>query len=240
MAQPRQLARRQGPHAVSEGALPIEGPLSLPLKAAMRTHVGRVRSEDAAIMLPDEGLFVVADGMGGLAAGAVAARAVIEQLPGLLRVELSITNRASDQVESAVREAVACISRELRKGNGTRRSRGSMGTTLVMALLYEGVSHIAHVGDSRAYLFRNRELLPMTDDHSVVGALLRSGDITAEQARRHPARSMLTRYIGMDAAVCCDVRHDPLQAEDRLLLCTDGLTGMVTENDIRGILQDTA
>ena len=111
-----------------------------------------------------------------------------------------------------------------------------MGATVVMALVQDDRAFIAHMGDSRAYLLRRGKLRPLTDDHSIVGILLRTGEIRPEEAEHHPARGQLSRYVGMEDEVYPDVRTVRLASGDRLLLCTDGLTGMVPDDTIMGLL----
>jgi len=111
-----------------------------------------------------------------------------------------------------------------------------MGATLVMALLTENRAHIAYMGDSRGYLFRDDGLTRLTNDHLVVEILLRNGEITPDEAEKHPARGLVTRYVGMDNEVYPDVRTIALSQGDRLLLCSDGLSGMIPDNVIAHIL----
>jgi protein phosphatase len=111
-----------------------------------------------------------------------------------------------------------------------------MGATVVLAFLWGQQVFIAHIGDSRAYLYRRGELRQLTDDHSVVGILLRHGKITPEEAKIHPARNKLSRYVGMEGEVYPDVQRLRPSAGDRLLLCTDGLTTMVPDDAIAEIL----
>jgi protein phosphatase len=111
-----------------------------------------------------------------------------------------------------------------------------MGATVVMVLILGRRAYVAHMGDSRAYLFRRGRLTPMTDDHSIVGILLRQGEISEAEAREHPARGRVSRYVGMEGEVYPDVRVEVLRKADRLLLCTDGLNGMISDAQIKRIL----
>jgi serine/threonine protein phosphatase PrpC len=204
------------------------------VRAEGATDVGRVRkhNEDAFALLPEAGLFVVADGMGGLAGGETAAQVVTQVLPALLEKRLA----DRQDVEAVVRECIADLSQATRKWAANLPGISGMGSTVVLALVQGENACIAHMGDSRAYLYRQGGLILLTDDHSVVGILLRSGEITAEQAVNHPARSKLSRYVGMESVVHPDVKMVRMQAGDRLLLCSDGLTGMVVDAGIAQIL----
>jgi protein phosphatase len=113
-----------------------------------------------------------------------------------------------------------------------------MGATVVLVLLRDGKAYIVNMGDSRAYLYREHRLKQLTEDHSIVGILLRHGDITPEEAKKHPARGRLSRYVGMEGEVYPDVRTLAMKAGDRLLLCSDGLTNMVSDDEIALVLKD--
>jgi PPM family protein phosphatase len=197
------------------------------------TDAGKVRAnnEDALLVGDgrDETLFVVADGIGGFEAGEVASRIAVDVLKEL---------EPGASFEAAISEANRRI---LAAGRGDERLSG-MGTTIV-ALRFGGtrerpVAEIAHVGDSRAYLLRGGALKPVTEDHSLVAELVRSGDLTRDQAAEHPQKNLITRALGADEEVEVDTAVVPVEAGDRFLLCSDGLSDMVQENRIGEILAD--
>jgi len=196
------------------------------------SDVGCVRpiNEDAvASFAPNT--FLVADGMGGHAAGEVASRSLVETVRHVLQ-ETPVPWNA--QVLSlAVRQANDVI---LRTAKDFPAYRG-MGTTATLLHIHEDTAYYAHVGDSRLYLMRGGSLLQITRDHSYVEELLESGSITAEEARSHPRRNVLTRAVGVVPDVQVDGGSFLLEAGDCLLLCTDGLTNMVTDEEILEILQ---
>ncbi|MGB9660637.1 MAG: Stp1/IreP family PP2C-type Ser/Thr phosphatase [Moorellaceae bacterium] len=202
------------------------------MRAEALTHTGLVRTdnEDAYIVDLDLGLLAVADGMGGHLAGEVASFLALKALSE--RLKEGDGREPLARLVEAVRFANAIV---YRSSCSTPEYRG-MGTTLTVAWIVGGEAFIAHVGDSRAYLFRNGDLEALTQDHSYVGELVRSGDLTREEARLHPQRNLLTRALGTEAEVEVDSRTVPLQKGDVLLLCTDGLPEVVREEEITAVL----
>lgn len=197
---------------------------------------GRMRESNEDSFLASASLAAVADGMGGHLAGEVASAAATEQLRtledgALWRGDLE----AGDALKSAVLEANRRI-REMAAGD---KSLEGMGTT-VTALLSDGdVVHLAHVGDSRAYLLRKGELSQLTEDHTLVQELVKQGKLRPEDAKHHPQGSIITRALGVEPDVQIDTATFKIVPGDRLLLCTDGLTGVVDQATIRNVLLRT-
>jgi serine/threonine protein phosphatase PrpC len=195
------------------------------------TDAGKVRRNNEDSLLVGEGkdetLFAVADGIGGFEAGEVASRIAIEVLSEL---------GPGSSFEEAIGEANRRI---LAAGRGDERLSG-MGTTVVAVRFggthEEPVAEVAHVGDSRAYILRSGDLSPVTEDHSLVAELVRSGDLTRAQAAEHPQKNLITRALGAEDDVEVDTAVLAVEAGDRFLLCSDGLTDMVPEDRILGIL----
>src|SRR5687768_15757737 len=202
--------------------------------AAMRIEVGsaldigRVREKNDDSILVDPPLYIVADGMGGHRGGDIASRLALETIE-----ELAAGGRGTlpDQVRRANR-AVWDRSVEDERLAG-------MGTTLTAALVDGASASIAHVGDSRAYLLREGKLRQLTTDHTLVARMVKSGEITEAEADVHPHKNVLTRALGTDEEVEVDEDTVALLDGDRLLLCSDGLTGMVTEDQIQAILENS-
>lgn len=190
--------------------------------------IGRVREKNDDSILVDPPLYIVADGMGGHRGGDIASRLALETI-----VELAAGGRGSlpDQVRSANR-AVWDRSVEDERLAG-------MGTTLTAARVDGASASIAHVGDSRAYLLREGKLRQLTTDHTLVARMVKSGEITEAEADVHPHKNVLTRALGTDQEVEVDEDTIALLDGDRLLLCSDGLTGMVTEDQIQAILENS-
>ncbi len=198
------------------------------LASSARTDTGRRRrrNEDAFVCEPP--LFAIADGMGGAQAGEVASRLAAESLRESEQGELSSLEQAVELIQEANRRVYAYSSE-----NASARG---MGTTMTVALVDGDRVTIGHVGDSRAYLLRDDELTQLTQDHSLVAELVRSGRLTPEEAETHPRRSVITRALGTDSEVEVDVFSLRAQDRDLFLLCSDGLTSMVTDSAIERLL----
>jgi PPM family protein phosphatase len=192
------------------------------------TDTGRQRRANEDSLLARAPLFVVADGMGGAQAGEVASRIAVESFqPGLPE-----TSHPELELAALAREANARI-HELSHSNA---EQAGMGTTLTAVYVGEQEVAIAHVGDSRAYCLRDRQLLRLTDDHSLVDELMRQGRLTPEEAVEHPQRSVITRALGPEGMVEVDTRSFRARAGDVYLLCSDGLTTMLPEEQIAFVL----
>jgi protein phosphatase len=191
----------------------------------------REGNEDS--FLASGSLAAVADGMGGHLAGEVASAAATDELRSL---EDGAPWRGERSAGEALKWAVMEANRRIREMAAGDKSLEGMGTTIT-ALLSDGdVIHLAHVGDSRAYLLRKGELSQLTEDHTLVQELVKQGKLRPEDAKRHPQGSIITRALGVDADVQVDTATFKIVAGDRLLLCTDGLTGVVDQATIRNVL----
>jgi protein phosphatase len=193
-----------------------------------KTDTGRQRRDNEDSAMARAPVFVVADGMGGAQAGEVASRIAIETFePGL-----PDEGSAEERLAQLVREA----NRRIYERSRTEHESAGMGTTLTAAYLDHGALAIAHVGDSRAYMFRDGVLRRLTQDHSLVDELVRRGKLTEQQAAEHPQRSIITRALGPEPEVEVDTWSYPARAGDILLLCSDGLTSMISEDKVSSIL----
>jgi protein phosphatase len=219
----------------------------LDIEYAGLTDLGRVRkkNEDAWVAVPEMGLFIVSDGIGGNFAGELASKIVVEALPKLLRRRLATSTNlykelTDDDVNERIRNAICELSNDLCSKTANEPGLEGMGATLVMGLIRGDNIHIAHMGDSRAYLHRNSQLKQITIDHSLVQLLIDNEEIKPEEAATHPARGQLTRSVGMVGEPLPEAKSLSLQTGDRLLLCSDGLTGMVSDEDLlRLVSKDT-
>lgn len=205
-----------------------------------RTDIGLIRSsnQDTFAVLDALGVWIVADSMGGQAGGDIASRLAVESIAAFLMAERGTargSRGAPQENNTMLRRAIASANHVIRQEAIKSFERSGMGTTVVMASIGDGpppVAHVAHVGDSRAYLLRERALLPLTRDHSLVEESVRQGLLSPEEAAGHPRRHVLTRALGIAPQVEPDVSTHPLHPDDLILLCTDGLTKMLDDRDI--------
>jgi len=196
------------------------------VRVGVATDVGRARQRNEDSYLAAAPLFAVADGMGGHRGGDVASSIAIEVLS---RIPPS---GGWEDVGEQIQEANRAI---LERSREDRRVEG-MGTTLTAAYIDGDEAHLAHVGDSRAYLFRDGHLELLTSDHTLVHEMVLQGRMTEEEAEEHPQRNVLIRVLGMDDSVAVDQIRVPVREGDRLILCSDGLSSMVDDDAIGEML----
>ena len=199
------------------------------IRAAAKSDVGRARERNEDAYLVQQPVFAVADGMGGHRGGNVASALALESLT---EVEAPAEGEPSPLVEEIKRANV----RILERGSADRDLRG-MGTTVTAVHADGDKAHVAHVGDSRAYLLREGTLQQLTEDHTLVQRMVREGKLSTEEAATHPRRSILTRALGVEEEVDVDELTLDLHPGDRVLLCTDGLTSMVERERIQEVLE---
>src|SRR6266536_2235688 len=205
----------------------------MPLNRGAMTDMGRMRKNNEDRYLIAGRLAAVADGMGGHRAGEVASAIAMEELATLEHAGPWPTPAEAGE---ALRAVFLAANRRIRETAAKDAEFEGMGTTLV-ALLEDGDSvHLANVGDSRAYLLRNGELSQVTVDHTLVQELIDEGRLRPDEAERHPQRSIITRALGVEFDVEVDLFTYKLLSGDRLLLCSDGLSGVVDEHRIRNVL----
>jgi len=174
---------------------------------------------------------VVCDGMGGANAGEVASELAVKSVSELLKGRISVPlERGSAAI--MLLDAVNDANRRIFEKSLDDSACSGMGTTLVAALVYKDFAVIANIGDSRAYHIRESKITRITRDHSVVEDLLLSGELTEEEARVHPKRNLITRALGTEPAIECDIYEQVVASGDLILLCSDGLTNMVEEDEI--------
>ena len=217
------------------------------VKAYGLTHVGRQRqhNEDAFLVEGEHRLFLVADGMGGHAAGEIASRIAVDSISEFIlhtkeddgtwpHAYDEQYKRTTNRLMAAVRMANTRVLEAMRKD---ARLRG-MGTTIVACLADDDTVSVAHVGDSRAYLIRSGQLSRITNDHSWVFEQVQAGMLTEAEAEKHPLRNVITPAQGGALQVTPDASEIDPQPGDVFLLCSDGLTGMVPENEILRVVTD--
>lgn len=210
------------------------------------SDVGRKRkgNEDSLVANPEQRLFVVADGMGGHAAGEIASKVAVDSINEFVCLtggdeEVTWPFGLDDTISydgNRLKTAVRFANRKVLEATKEKSEYEGMATTVVAALVDGASANLGHVGDSRIYLFRGGELSQLTSDHSWVNEQLQSGIISAEQARTHPLRNVVTRALGGKADLQVDMQTHSLELGDILLLCSDGLTTMVPDEHIASVL----
>lgn len=203
----------------------MSGPLRL-VEIAQASDVGRVRPHNEDRSLAELPVIAVADGMGGAKAGEVAAEMAVHAVSA---VEAPVS-------QAGLRAAIEQANRDIRRVAETDPDKAGMGTTLTAATLEDGRLSVLHVGDSRAYLWRDGELRQLTHDHSMVAELVRRGTLSPQEAERHPHRNVITRALGAEAEVQVDTLSQAIQPGDVVLICSDGLSTYVSDADIAATL----
>ncbi|MBR4015002.1 MAG: Stp1/IreP family PP2C-type Ser/Thr phosphatase [Anaerotignum sp.] len=210
------------------------------MRAIGMSDIGKCRknNEDAYYIAVGEeatdNLFLIADGMGGCNAGEVASGSALEAF--LAYYEREKAKDTAAEPLDLLTGSVAAANQAVYTKSNSAKEFAEMGTTIVAAAVREKKLYIAYVGDSRAYLYRKKELLPLTTDHSYVMELVKPGTITKEEAAEHPKRNIITRAVGIKETVETDTIIQPLREGDMLLLCTDGLSGMLKDAEIAKVL----
>ena len=197
------------------------------------TDVGLVRKEnqDTYRIARNGGVCVVCDGMGGAAGGRIAstlaAETYVAELDKVLKPDMT-----PEQLREASSYAVAMANQAVENRATEDAELSNMGTTLVSAIAYEGGAVVTNIGDSRAYYITEAGITRITKDHSLVESMVDHGDITADEARHHPNRNLITRALGRDTNAACDGYIRPMEKGDYILLCTDGLVNTVTDQEM--------
>ncbi|WP_416198091.1 MAG: PPM-type phosphatase domain-containing protein [Sporanaerobacter sp.] len=182
-------------------------------------------------------LFIVADGMGGHKAGEIASCMAVEIVRDFFldkRKQNLLDNE--ENLISFIKESIYEANEKIYKRAISNEQFNGMGTTLTMAYFLNDKIFIGHVGDSRAYLIRDNELLQLTDDHSLVAELVKKGSISKEEAQYHPQRNIITRAVGTSEEIDIDIKFVKIKNNDIVLMCTDGLTSMIKEDEIKNLL----
>ncbi|HLZ64095.1 MAG TPA: Stp1/IreP family PP2C-type Ser/Thr phosphatase [Ktedonosporobacter sp.] len=212
------------------------------LDFALRTDVGQKRStnednmtsvipQDPQILAKKGALFVVADGMGGHTKGEVASEMAVSG------VSTMYYQQEEEDIPVALIQAIQSANQSICKESEGKSAKDSMGTTCIAAVLRGDTAYIANVGDSRAYIVSQGQVRQISHDHSPVAELLRAGKITKEEARNHPERNVIFRCLGTQSEVEVDVFAEPVQKGDILVLCTDGLSALVEEDELLSIVE---
>ena len=205
------------------------------IKAGSLSVVGNYRenNEDRVFCDPDAGLFIVADGMGGQAAGEQASEMAVDIIPSRLKARVGATPADGHAMAEIIRLSVLDANQQIIDLAARRSEFQSMGTTVVVAVVQGDAAFIAGIGDSRAYHLRGKKINQITTDHSLAQALVDLGTISAKDAREHRFKNILHKYLGSrEVGTGPDVKEIVPAAGDRLVLASDGLTGTVTDEAI--------
>ena len=220
--------------------------MALALSIGKCTLLGNYRenNEDSIDVkqFPDMTVCLVADGMGGQAAGEVASKRAIEIVPRELKKHLSLA-MGNEETKNIVRRSVVQANEEIMAMAALDRELKNMGTTIVLTLWRKGSSilYVTGMGDSRVYQVRGRNITQLTVDHSIAQALVEAKTISAAEARTHRYKNVLWKYLGsQEVGEGPEVKVVPIQAGDRFLLCTDGLTGVVSDEQLLAFMKDRA
>ena len=204
------------------------------IKSSGLSGIGKVREENQDNFFIDDslGLYILADGMGGMENGAAASKYAVEGLRALVAANYdALRNSETIRLSRSLRKTLGNLNAHLRKALGTKT-----GSTLTFILLRQNRAVFANIGDSPGYLYRDGQLAQITRDHNVAGMLAEMGELTPEEAKVHPLCHQLTSFVGIKGAVTASIKEIEINCGDLLLLCSDGLTGMVPENEISDVL----
>jgi PPM family protein phosphatase len=195
----------------------------------------RESNQDSHLLNPSLNVFIVADGMGGHSGGEVASALAVSTVEDFISKNLSILKSSRDLL---IRAYEAASRRIFDKAANESPELLGMGTTMVMAMVSGHSVFVANVGDSRAYLFQKPHIWQITEDHSLVYEQLRSGAIKENQLKSFVGKNVITRSVGYEREVIADIIERPLASGDQIMLCSDGLSGLVTDEDICKILNE--
>lgn len=212
------------------------------MKIVAKTDKGRVResNQDAYAVgeFPDEVAWaVVCDGMGGAAGGNIASALAVKVISDKINASYR-ENMRDSSIKNMLDSALVAANIEVYDMADAKPELHGMGTTVVCAVVRDGYAFIAHAGDSRAYIFNGKELNQVTTDHSIVQDLINKGKITKEEAVNHPNKNLITRAIGVDKNIDIDFDEVELNDNEFLILCTDGLTNYVSDDELIGEVSD--
>lgn len=213
------------------------------------THVGMKRNhnEDNFQLVPEVNLFIVADGMGGHSSGEIASAIAVEEIAEFYRMtdrDEEATwpfkmDRARDYDENRIATAIKLSNHRIFEQASNDAKYKGMGTTIVTTYFKGGIAYVGHVGDSRVYRYRGGKLTQITEDHSLLNDYIRAKKLTPEEIENFPHKNVIVRALGMKNSVTVDVLQEQPQDGDIYLLCSDGLSGMITDEQMEAILKES-
>lgn len=217
------------------------------MRSIGRTDIGLVRkvNEDSFLCEKLEGvedayLNIVADGMGGHNAGEVASSMAVQEIAAYIKDNIESLKLGDKEIQDLIRNAILFANDKVYKTSIVKSNCLGMGTTLSMVLAKGSRLYIGHVGDSRVYLVRDNSITRLTEDHSLVAELVKAGTIKPEEANNHPQKNVITRALGTEYTLEPDISLCDMQSEDFILICTDGLSNAVDEEDMAYAIEHTS
>jgi len=217
------------------------------MRSVGKTDIGLVRkvNEDSFLCekldgIEDTYLYIVADGMGGHNAGEVASSMAVEEIASYIKENIGELMLGDREIQDLIRNAITHANDKVYKTSILKSNCLGMGTTLSMVLVKGTVIYIGHVGDSRIYLIRENRIERLTEDHSLVAELIKAGTIKPEEAANHPQKNVITKALGTEYTLEPDVSRCDMQNGDIILICTDGLSNTVYEEDIVDLVVNTS
>lgn len=217
------------------------------MRSVGKTDIGLVRkvNEDSFLCKKLEGiedsyLDIVADGMGGHNAGEVASSMAVQEISAYIRENIEAIKLGDKEIQDLIRNAMLYANDKVYKTSIVKSNCLGMGTTLSMVLIKGRELYIGHVGDSRVYLIRENEISQLTEDHSLVAELIKSGTIKPEEANNHPQKNVITRALGTEYTLEPDIIRCDMESGDFILICTDGLSNAVKDEDMVNTIVNTS
>ena len=198
----------------------------------------RQNNEDAFFVIPEENIFMIADGVGGNNAGEIASRTTISKVVEHIRKNPIKKELTEDDIKAYFRDCIKKINTDIYELSKLQPENSGMATTVSIVYIAGGLAHVVNVGDSRVYLYRDETLSQITEDHTYVNALLRKGIITKEEAQFHEKKNIITKAIGGDVVTVPDFFDIEVKPDDIIILCTDGLHGEATDDTISKIVNE--
>ncbi len=211
------------------------------LEFGFKSDTGCVResNQDSFFVMPDAGLFMVADGVGGNSNGELASRTVMADIAASVREHPILSDAGEDEIRDYFIRLITSVNQHLFDLSGHNTTDG-MATTLVVLYVIGNKAYVMNIGDSRLYLIRHNKIMQVTEDHTYVNDLLKQGIIDVEQARNHPDRNMITRAVGAESRIQPDLFMFELAEGDILASCTDGLYNEMTDEEIKNMILESS
>lgn len=213
------------------------------MNIGVKTDTGRIRENNQdAYYIPSEGqgpLYIIADGMGGHKAGEIASELAIDLISQDFNEYFHEESFTEEEIKEFIEASINKANKEIYNKSLEEESYSGMGTTVTLAYIYNDNLYIGHVGDSRAYAIQKGVIRQITEDHSLVEELIKNGSISKEEAKHHPQRNIITRAVGTSENIEIDIIVLPIKMVEIFLLCTDGLTSMLDDEEIQEVLTNS-